>query len=322
MGFRDLKNFNIALLSKQFWCLYHDPTSLLHRVYKAKFFPQGTILDASSHRRGSYAWQSIITARDSIIKGACWRVGDGAQINIPDTRWLPEPHHRKILSPIPNSFRKSKVSDLILPLTHRWNTDLIDCLFLPYDAIAIKSIPLSDRHPSDKLIWPGEKLGRYTVRSEYHFLMEEKQAQLPSMSTESPLQHVWKEIWSLNVPKKIQQFMWRATKDSLPTKCNLAKKKILPDPTCELCKKSHKDIMHALWSCPLIQNAWSPEPWLNPVKTSKFRDFADLLVKIFSEGDKHQNAKFGVICRALWNRRNKVRLNKPADPVDHINAFA
>ena len=246
MGFRDLKNFNTAPLGKQFWCLYHEPTSLLHRVYKAKFFPQGTILEASSHRRGSYAWQSIIKARDSIIKGACWRVGDGAQINILNTRWLFEPHHRKILSPISDPFRQSKVSDLIIPSTHRWNTDLIDRMFLPYDAKAIKSIPLSERRPNDELIWLGEKLGCYTIRSGYHFLMEEEQAQLPTASNEGPMHQVWKEIWSLNVPKKIQQFMWRATNNSLPTKCNLAKRKILPDPICESCRKSHEDTLYAL----------------------------------------------------------------------------
>ena len=49
-------------------------------------------------------------------------------------------------------------------------------LFLPYDAKAIKSIPLSERRPNDELIWPGEKLGSYTIRSDYHFLMEKEQA--------------------------------------------------------------------------------------------------------------------------------------------------
>ncbi len=112
-------------------------------------------------------------------------------------------------------------------------------------------------------------------------------SQLPIASNEGPMHQVWKEIWSLNVPKKIQQFMWRATNNSLSTKCNLAKRKILPDPICESCRKSHEDTLHALWSCPIIQNAWSPETWLHHVKTSIFQDFADLLVQIFNEGEKH-----------------------------------
>uniref|UniRef100_A0A2N9H0N4 RNase H type-1 domain-containing protein n=1 Tax=Fagus sylvatica TaxID=28930 RepID=A0A2N9H0N4_FAGSY len=133
------------------------------KVYKAKFFPDGTILDASARRRGSYAWQSILKARDIITKGACWRVGDGAKIKIWNSRWLPEPHHWKILSPLPDSLQTSIVSKLILPSPQRWNIELIDRMFLPYDATAIQCIPLSERRPNDNLIWPGSKTGRYTI---------------------------------------------------------------------------------------------------------------------------------------------------------------
>ena len=40
------------------------------------------------------------------------------------------------------------------------------------------------------------------------------------------------------------------------------------------------------------------------------------------KGDKHQGAKFGVICWAIWHWRNKMHLNKPIESVDQINAFA
>jgi hypothetical protein len=50
MGFRELGKFNEALLAKQVWRLYYDQSSLLHRVYKSKFFPDCTILEASSRR--------------------------------------------------------------------------------------------------------------------------------------------------------------------------------------------------------------------------------------------------------------------------------
>jgi hypothetical protein len=61
---------------------------------------------------------------------------------------------------------------------------------------------------------------------------------------------MWKEVWSLQVPKKIQVFMWRSLKDSLPSKLNLKKKHVVEDPTCELCGAPTEDILHALWVCP------------------------------------------------------------------------
>ena len=174
MGFRQLGKFNEALLGKQVWRLYQDQNSLLHRVFKSKFFPNCTILEASSRRRGSYAWQSLLKARDVIIRGACWRVGNGTSIQIGNQRWLPEAHHRIVISPIPETLRTSTVSELIHPMTASWNAAFIDQLFLPYDAKAIKSISLSERGPHDKLFWPGSSNGNYTVKSGYRFLMEEE----------------------------------------------------------------------------------------------------------------------------------------------------
>jgi hypothetical protein len=46
MGFRDLQLFNKALLAHQGWWLLHQPSSLLCRVLKAKYFPNQSFLEA------------------------------------------------------------------------------------------------------------------------------------------------------------------------------------------------------------------------------------------------------------------------------------
>ena len=48
-----------------------------YRVFKARFFPQGSFLDAKESSSASYAWKSLLKGRDVIIKRAVWRVGDG-----------------------------------------------------------------------------------------------------------------------------------------------------------------------------------------------------------------------------------------------------
>jgi hypothetical protein len=47
MGFRDLHCFNLAMLAKQSWRLISNPNSLSALVLKAKYFPDGNILNCS-----------------------------------------------------------------------------------------------------------------------------------------------------------------------------------------------------------------------------------------------------------------------------------
>ena len=164
---------------------------------------------------------SILKAREVILKGAVWRVGNGQSINIWNQRWLFEDHHRKIITPGPNIMLHCTVNQLITTPQMTWDHSLIDSLFLPYDAEAIKQIPLSNHDHADKLFWPGNTHGDYSVRSGYRFLVDEEDVNLPGSSRPNPLQDLWKSIWSLKVPKKCQMFAWRATREALPTKLNL-----------------------------------------------------------------------------------------------------
>ena len=76
MGFKDLVKFNEAMLAKQVWRLLTDKTSLLYKVFSAKYFPSSSIFDAKL-TKGSYAWQSNLKARKAGEKGMIWRTGDG-----------------------------------------------------------------------------------------------------------------------------------------------------------------------------------------------------------------------------------------------------
>ena len=86
MGFKEIEKFNDALLAKQVWRMINNSESLCHRVFKAQFFPDCSILDAKESRSGSYAWKSIIGARDVVRKGMVWRIGTGEVIRIKEDR--------------------------------------------------------------------------------------------------------------------------------------------------------------------------------------------------------------------------------------------
>ena len=84
MGFCDLYAFNLAMLAKQGWRMLENPTSLMARMYKARYFPNGDTLNASIGSNPSYAWRSIHKSIEIIQQGTRWRVGNGKTIHIWD----------------------------------------------------------------------------------------------------------------------------------------------------------------------------------------------------------------------------------------------
>ena len=64
------------MLAKQIWGLATDRTSLLYKVFNAKYFLSRSIFYAKM-AKGSYAWQRILKARQVVEKGMIWRIGDG-----------------------------------------------------------------------------------------------------------------------------------------------------------------------------------------------------------------------------------------------------
>ena len=67
MGFQDLALFNDSLLAKQAWRLLNEKTSLFYKVFKARFFPNSSIMEVANSRLGSYAWKSILKGRDVLL---------------------------------------------------------------------------------------------------------------------------------------------------------------------------------------------------------------------------------------------------------------
>lgn len=82
MGFRNLEAFNLALLAKQGWKLIKNPDSLAARALKAKYYPRTDFRSAKKRANSSFLWQSIYEAKDMLLKGLRWRIGNGEAVNI------------------------------------------------------------------------------------------------------------------------------------------------------------------------------------------------------------------------------------------------
>lgn len=94
------------------------------------------------------------------------------------------------------------VSDLKLPGVAACNYKLIDKTFTVVEAKKIKSILISSICQSDKLVWSGEKVGKYFVKSGYKLLLE-------PTDIDGLKKKLYNQLWSLNCPAKIRILVWK-----------------------------------------------------------------------------------------------------------------
>lgn len=175
---------------------------------------------------GSHASQSILKGRDVLLKGARWRVGCGKSINNWNDAWLPSLDCPKIQSQVVPGFEEAKVSELINPVTRSWDINLLRGLFHPTEVNIILSIPLSPSPVEDKVIWPFNPSGVYSVRSGSKFWAKETTLSAPQ-ANQHQHEDIWKRIWNLLVSNKVRNFLWRARRDAIPVRRYLRKRKIL-----------------------------------------------------------------------------------------------
>ncbi|XP_062170478.1 uncharacterized protein LOC133876208 [Alnus glutinosa] len=159
LGFWDLRCFNKALLAKQRWRLLHSPHSLAGKILKAKYFPKSTFLEATLGSRSSYAWRSILSAKDLLQEGLVWRIRDGTHVKIWGDKWIPTATTYAIQSPRSVFDETATVSELIDPYSKWWNVQLIRSIFSKVEAEIILGLPLSRYEQHDLRIWRGSSTG-------------------------------------------------------------------------------------------------------------------------------------------------------------------
>ena len=102
-------------------------------------------------------------------------------------------------------------------------------MLLSFEVESISTRPLCRTNQPNILTWPYNPKGEYTVNSRYQFLQREFQNAQPGQSDVAIVKPLWLAIWNLLVPNEVKNLMWRAAKNSLPSKVNLVHCKIIQD---------------------------------------------------------------------------------------------
>ncbi|XP_074374107.1 uncharacterized protein LOC141714488 [Apium graveolens] len=148
MGFRDFRDFNIAMLGKQGSRFASNPGSLVTRVYKARYFANSDFLNSELGHNPSFIWRSIHEAKKLIVNGVKWKIGAGTGISILGQPWLSDNANHYI-----TTTSQSIVGKTIDSLWHvgsrEWDLDIIKVIFNVRDQEAILNTVFNDNGEED-----------------------------------------------------------------------------------------------------------------------------------------------------------------------------
>ncbi|KAJ8449926.1 hypothetical protein Cgig2_029288 [Carnegiea gigantea] len=227
----------------------NDNGLLVAWLLRAKYYPDGDLFAATLGPRPSFTWRCLMGARQVVLRGSCWLVGNGQRPNIWDDRWLPRPHSFKPITLKTELWAHLKFGDLIDRGSTSWHADLVHQIFLPYDVDLSLSIPLRDFWPNDKLVWLYHSQGHFTVRTAYHVLHLEALTNTGSSSTRD--NSLWRAIWRCKIPPRIKLFGWRAASGVLPSAIAIARRMPNFSMQYSICGYPEESKTHDVLSCPL-----------------------------------------------------------------------
>ncbi|KAL4284008.1 hypothetical protein GQ457_16G028620 [Hibiscus cannabinus] len=287
MGFRDISKFNVALLAKQGWRILSNPSSLLARVLKARYFPRTDFLSAQLGSTPSYTWRSIYSAKGLLEKGLGWRIGTGRDVSIWNDSWLLDKGDGRIRDHAID-IQYTRVVDLINPTSNEWNSALVKSIFTPSVAQQILCIPLSKTETDDMLVWRYEGNGHYTPKSGYRLLRDEASMEFRGIRIHgsNSFPEFFNLLWNLNLPSKLAA------------------------------ESTAHFLYECSWSIQLLQalHIEFPDP-------SQFLDYRSWLSRFIINSDREKRVVIVITYWALWYARNQLVHEGIKQSIHKISAF-
>ncbi|XP_058783591.1 uncharacterized protein LOC131658300 [Vicia villosa] len=307
MGFKGISDFNTSLLGKHYWRLMKEETSLLSEVWKGRYYPNCKVQEAGVGFSPSYAWRSVQSSKELVLEGSRWRIGNGRSLKIWEDKWVPNGNDYRILGLVRGLDRSATVDNLIDSDMCTWNRDRVLQCFDQAEAKQVLSIPLSLRSSTDSLIWHREVNGNFPVKSAYHLCKRMKAAKKASSSNQQS-ENFWKKIWKVPVLPRVQNFIWRLSKDIIPTKTNLQKKGCCLETLCPFCSLVLESPSHIFLHCQFAKRVWFALP--TSIRIPEGEDVINWLKQTLGGKEKDVDRIICITLWKIWKARNLVVFEK------------
>uniref|UniRef100_A0A803PKR6 Reverse transcriptase domain-containing protein n=1 Tax=Cannabis sativa TaxID=3483 RepID=A0A803PKR6_CANSA len=171
------------------------------------------------------------------------------------------------------------------------------------DKQLIVSIPLKITQNNDQLFWCRENLGICSIKSAYSTLQK-----LKGRWFEDEASQFWRKFWSLKLPPKVANLVWRAGTNCLPTLTQLRVKRVDVSSICPVCGEHEETILHCLVTCNIIKQCWDRVGI--GTQTRLGGTFFYWCIKVFRVSCNDLKCLLAVTCWAICEARNDLVWNR------------
>lgn len=185
-----------------------------------------------------------MTARDSLYSGYRWVLGNGRDINAIQDSWLKGKEGFRVDQSRP-------VSEFITNGTNVWNTDKVLQFFSHEDANLILSSRIPNGSVNDRVAWSRTTNGHYTVKTGYQHWCDSNLVHRSVTQASG-----WSNLWRLNIPHKVKNFLWRFCRNNVPVRKRLRAKGVALPIICPMCESDIEHKLHVFFDCPFAASCW------------------------------------------------------------------
>ncbi|XP_010419407.1 PREDICTED: uncharacterized protein LOC104705120 [Camelina sativa] len=248
LGFRDIPNFNDALLAKSIWRILTRPNSLLARVLLGKYCNSTSFLECNAPNSASHGWRGICIGRDLLKPNLGKLIGSGQETLLWYEPWISLSQRITPMGP---------PSEMSANLWKTWDHEKVKALLPAYEK-EILALQPSKKGARDCHLWLLTSSGIYTAKSGY--LGATQKGNDPPPIDPSPTPFDWyKEIWNIRCLPKLKFFLWKAMHDALPVGENLKIRGGNPSTSCPHCLQE-ETVVHLFFHCPFAAQPLNPQP--------------------------------------------------------------
>ena len=113
LGFRDIQDFNVAMIAKLSWRILTKPNSLLARILLGKYCHNQSFTSVACASSCSHGWRGVLKGRDLLLKHLGKTIGNGMTTGVWTNSWISTSAQTLVYGPPKEEDRDLVVSDLL-----------------------------------------------------------------------------------------------------------------------------------------------------------------------------------------------------------------